>query len=152
MRHLASAMAAFAVLFGPVALAGSYQNAARLTAAVGLEAELDRAIAETRTALRAQLLAAGQPAQAVERLIEAIETEMIAGKPVLIADVTRIYAEKFTDAEIDDIVEFYETPTGRKMVASQADLVAAYARAIEVWVTLSIERAQAKVDAGGASV
>jgi hypothetical protein len=40
-----------------------------------------------------------------------------------IADIlARVYAEKFSEAELKDIVAFYESPTGKKFVAATADI------------------------------
>ena len=39
------------------------------------------------------------------------------GKPELMAFVTQIYAARFTQAEIEDLTQFYRTPTGQKYLA-----------------------------------
>lgn len=36
--------------------------------------------------------------------------------------LARVYAEKFTEAELKDIVAFYESPTGKKFVGATADI------------------------------
>ncbi len=36
--------------------------------------------------------------------------------------LARVYAEKFTEAELKDIIAFYESPTGKKFVGTTADL------------------------------
>lgn len=40
----------------------------------------------------------------------------------LYAEMAKIYMESFTEAEIDKILEFYNTPVGQKMVASLPEI------------------------------
>jgi hypothetical protein len=43
-------------------------------------------------------------------------------KEEIAAIIARVYAEKFTEAELNDIITFYNTPTGKKMVAATGDI------------------------------
>ncbi|MFW6412917.1 MAG: DUF2059 domain-containing protein [Oceanicaulis sp.] len=42
--------------------------------------------------------------------------------PVLTAEYQAYYAETFTAAELEEILAFYDTPTGRKMLEGSAEL------------------------------
>lgn len=43
-------------------------------------------------------------------------------KAEITAILARVYAEKFTEAELKEIIAFYESPTGKKFVGATADI------------------------------
>lgn len=154
-NRLAAAIAALA-LFGaaPAAHAATYENAARLVAEMGLRTEIDRAIGDAVSAVRAQLVQQGAPAQKIDEFVAAFRDELEAGAPELVANMTRVYADRFSDAEVEDLLRFYQSPTGRKLVDVQHDLVIAQTQAVMLWVAAAAQKATAKLSGvnSGASV
>lgn len=126
--------------------AASFENASRLVVAMGLQTQIDDAIAQTTAELRQATAAAGMPAQKAQQLIEEVEAEMRRSSPVLIADFTRIYAERFSDAEINDLVAFYRSPTGRRLVEIQTELTNAQLAAVQNWLNDVMTRAVQKIE------
>ena len=43
-------------------------------------------------------------------------------KDEIAAIIARVYAEKFTESELNDIIAFYNSPTGKKFVATTGDI------------------------------
>lgn len=43
-------------------------------------------------------------------------------KAEISAILARVYAEKFSEAELKEIIAFYESPTGKKFVGATADI------------------------------
>jgi hypothetical protein len=54
--------------------------------------------------------------------LRALLPEFDKRKEEITGILARVYAEKFTEAELKDIVAFYESPTGKKFVGSTADI------------------------------
>lgn len=153
--QLSVVIAALALLIAaPAAEAATYENAARLVAAMGLRAEIDRAIGEAVSTVRTQLVQQGAPAQKVDEFVAAFRDELEAGAPELVEEMARAYADRFSDAEIDDLIVFYKSPTGQKLVGAQHDLALAQTQAVVRWVTAAAQSATAKLNAvnNGASV
>ena len=44
--------------------------------------------------------------------------------PLLMETIVSLYGERFTEEEIREMIAFFRTPTGKKMVSEQADLFA----------------------------
>lgn len=154
-NHLTAAIAALALIgAAPAAHAATYENAGRLVAAMGLRTEIDRAIGDAVAAVRAQLVQQGAPTQKVDEFVAAFRDELEAGAPELVANVTRVYADRFSDAEVEDLVRFYQSPTGRKYVGVQHDLAIAQTQAVVLWVAGAAQKATAKLSGvdSGASV
>lgn len=57
-----------------------------------------------------------------EKNREAFKKEMMASLDDIYVKLAKIYTEKFTEAEIDEILAFYETPVGKKMRAITPEL------------------------------
>lgn len=54
--------------------------------------------------------------------LRALLPEFDKRKDEITAILARVYAEKFTEAELKDILTFYESPTGKKFVGATADV------------------------------
>jgi hypothetical protein len=50
-----------------------------------------------------------------EKNQEAFKQEMMASLDGIYVRLAKVYTEKFTEAEIDQILAFYQTPVGKKM-------------------------------------
>lgn len=161
MRNLAKAIIGAVAMTGGVLAVGistagaaSLENAGRLADIMGLQTEIDRAIGDAVAAVRAQLVQQGAPAEKTDAFVAAFRDELDAGAPVLMAELTRAYADRFSDAEISEMIRFYETPAGRKLVDVQHDLALAQSQAVARWIAAAAQNASNKLNgvAGGASV
>ena len=52
---------------------------------------------------------------------------------MLFRSVTQIYAKHFTEAELKDIVAFYRTPAGKKMIAQEPAAIKESLDAAQQW-------------------
>lgn len=156
MRNLVKTIIVALALAAGVSAAGaaSLENASRLAAVMGLETEIDRAIGDAVSAVRAQLVQQGAPAQKIDAFIAAFRDELDAGAPTLLAELTRSYADRFSEAEISELIRFYETPAGRKLVDVQHDLAIAQTQAVTRWIGAAAQNVSNKLSgaANGASV
>lgn len=59
----------------------------------------------------------GLPSQAWEVFGDEMRKEFKASEPQFLAAVTPIYDRNFTEAELDDLLAFYGTSTGKKAIA-----------------------------------
>jgi hypothetical protein len=57
----------------------------------------------------------------ISATLRALLPEFDKRKEEITGILARIYAEKFTEAELKDIVAFYESPTGKKFVGATGD-------------------------------
>jgi len=119
---------------------------------MGLETEIDRAIGDAVASVRTQLLGKGMPAEKVDEFVSAFRNELDAGKPDLLEDLTRAYADRFSDREIEDLIGFYESPAGRKLVDVQHELALQQAYAVAKWIGEAAQRASTSLSGAGASV
>lgn len=150
-KSLAACAAALALAGMPAANAASYDNAARLIAATELEVVIERSIGDAVSAVRRQLTQQGAPAAKMEAFLAAFRDELTAAAPTLVEEMTRVYADRFSDAEIEDLVEFYESPTGRKLVDVQYELATAQTEAVGRWIVAAAQAATEKLNAAGIS-
>ena len=154
MRHFLFIAIAALTLFGAAqtAEAASLENAERLTDAMGLQSEIDKAIGDAVASIRTQLKQQGMAPEKVDDFVTALRDELDAGADDLIGDIARSYADRFSDAEIDDLISFFESPTGRKLVAVQNELAQEQAEAIIRWIAGALDKAAGKLNGASASV
>lgn len=154
MRHFLFIAIAALTLFAAAqsAEAASVENAERLTDAMGLQSEIDKAIGDAVASIETQLKQQGIASEKVDDFVTALRDELDAGADDLIADIARSYAERFSDAEIDDLISFFESPTGRKLVTVQNELAQEQAEAIIRWVAGALDKASVKLNGASASV
>ena len=62
-----------------------------------------------------------------------LNKEYGAKRADIINEVARVYAQHFTEAELKDILAFYKSPTGRKMLAEEPKAVEQSLRAAQDW-------------------
>jgi len=58
----------------------------------------------------------------ISTILRAMLPEFDKRKDEITGILARVYAEKFTEAELKDILTFYESPAGKKFVAATADI------------------------------
>lgn len=136
----------------PGANASSIENARRLTVAMGLQNEIDKAIGSAVASIRSQMTQQGVAPEKVDAFVAALRDELDAGAATLVDDLARSYAGRFSDAEVEDLIAFYESPTGKKLVAVQTELAQEQAQAILRWIAGALEKAATAVSNSGASV
>ncbi len=150
-RAFAVAALAFLLAVSP-AHAATYANASRLVAAMSLRAEIDNAIGDAVGLVRAGLEKQGLAPDKIDQFVAAFRDELEAAAPDLVRATVQNYADRFSDAEVDDLLAFYETPTGQKLVSVQRELVAGQVAAVGNWINAAAQRATEKLQASGASV
>ena len=78
-----------------------------------------------------------------EVISEIIETVLVPEAkrraPEMSEAMARLYAERFTAPELQDVVDFYRTPTGRKLVAASPELLSEGNRLGQAWGRLIVE-------------
>ncbi len=132
--RIAAVLAAVGLLAGQAAFAGSFENARRLIAAMGVEAQLEETIVDAVDEATASLLQRGLPDPTIRAASRAMKSEMLDSVPQLLNEVITIYAGQFSDVELADLIEFYESPTGQKYARSQGAIKRKRERALEQWM------------------
>jgi hypothetical protein len=69
-----------------------------------------------------------------KRFTEAIDKEMAIGSP-LITDIVDVYARHYSEKELDDMITFYRTETGKKLIKSMPEVVGECMAAGQKWGT-----------------
>jgi uncharacterized protein len=159
MKHLFAAAALFAFLAGPVlapALAEEAIPAAKLAQAEelirisGADAIMGSADAMSDMMVeQVQKNVPGIDSEAVETLKKIVHEEYAKSAPQMLEDAGRIYARHFSAAELNDMIAFYKTPTGKRMVAETPILMresaqvsaALSARIVQRFIVYAQERA-----------
>jgi hypothetical protein len=139
--HLARASAAALILAGFIGTAGAQQPVAaqvqvarEIVVASGASRSFDpivpgilqQAVAlyvQQNPDLQKQLLEAAQ----------AIKPEFDKRLPELVDIIARIYASRFTEAELKEILAFYRSPIGKKYVATQPGVLEESFRLAQAW-------------------
>jgi len=52
-----------------------------------------------------------------------VQTEFASRRTEVIDEIARLYAQHFTEAEMKEVIAFYKTPTGRKLVADEPAII-----------------------------
>ena len=63
-------------------------------------------------------------------------------------EVSRIYATRFTDQELKDILAFYKSPSGKKMLTEQTKVIEASMKFAQDWANQAFRRSD-RQDARG---
>ena len=84
----------------------------------------------------------------MQNITALVRSDLMDSLPNLMNGITNIYAEEFTDAELEDLIRFYKTPTGQKFVSMRSKLSSRQSSALRTWFdnvrtrTLSLIEAQ----------
>ncbi len=133
--------------FTPSARAGSVEQAEQLVNLLQLETQLVEAIDASLKSAGSKLLRRGYPATTVQNITALVRNDMMVSLPDLMNGITNIYAEEFTDAELGDLIRFYETPTGQKFVSMRSKLSSRQSSALRDWFDNVRARTLAQVEA-----
>ena len=63
----------------------------------------------------------------------------------LVNDVAKNYATSFTEQELKDILAFYKTPAGKKLISDQPKVVDASLKFAQTWANTLSEQVIAKM-------
>jgi uncharacterized protein len=139
MKHVFAATALFVFLAVPAfspALAEDAIPAARLAQAKeliqvsGAEALLVSADAMSDMMVeQVQKNVPGIDSEAIETLKKIVHEEYAKSAPQMLEDAGRIYARHFSEAEMNDMIAFYKTATGKRLVAETPALMRECAQA-----------------------
>jgi hypothetical protein len=72
-------------------------------------------------------------AKDLNEVARTLVTEFAAKSAELTAEVARTYAEHFTEAELRELVVFYKTPLGKKVISEEPKVIDASAGRINKW-------------------
>lgn len=151
-RYLARIIIA---LIGVIAMlgaqAGTTQSARKLIDLLDVPDRLENTILGAVDDARRDLLARGMPSSTVNLVTTAMKVEVLASIPDLLDEVTGIYADEFTEPELQDLIAFYESPTGQKYVRSQSTIASKQSDALKNWLgEVRTRTAQRITNAAGA--
>jgi len=65
----------------------------------------------------------------------ALRTEFLPRRNELLNEAAKYYAQRFTEAELKELVVFYKTPIGRKMVTQEPQALDDTFKYVEQWTT-----------------
>ena len=71
--------------------------------------------------------------QDLNQVVEILRPEVELQKQQMVNTASRIFAERFTEAELKDIVAFYKSPTGQKFVEQQPLVLDDIVRELSTW-------------------
>jgi hypothetical protein len=76
-----------------------------------------------------------QLSQPLNEVAAQLRKEYDVKRAEILDEVAKIYAQHFTEAEIRDIVAFYKTPVGRKMITEEPLAIDQSLKAAQAWAT-----------------
>jgi uncharacterized protein len=59
----------------------------------------------------------------LDEVADGLQKELASKSGEIVTDVARIYAQHFSDQELKEILAFYKTPTGKKMLAEEPQVI-----------------------------
>ncbi len=89
------------------------------TAAEGFASEFEKGVATNPFFAEMEAATPGFTAFISARMLESLSEQMAAAHPVLVADLSRIFADTMTVSQLDAAIGFYQSPTGQKVIALQ---------------------------------
>lgn len=102
----------------PGAAAGPTQNhlelARQLAAMLGIPELFDGVARELPDQLRKNTVTRPELAKDLEQVLEALKPELNQQRQQMINTAARVYASRLTEAELKEIVGFFNTPAGKK--------------------------------------
>ncbi|EJW12596.1 hypothetical protein A33M_1879 [Rhodovulum sp. PH10] len=69
----------------------------------------------------------------LDEVAEHLKKQYAAKQDELMNEVARIYAEKFSEAELKDLVKFYKSPLGHKMATTEPEVIDASMKRAQLW-------------------
>src|SRR5215471_5869417 len=97
-----------------------------------------------------------QLTQPLNEVANALRREYDPKRAEILDEVAKIYAQHFTEAELRDIVAFYKTPAGRKMITEEPLAIDQSLKAAQAWATqfsdVVMERFRSEMKKRGANL
>ncbi|MCG8670883.1 MAG: DUF2059 domain-containing protein, partial [Pseudomonadales bacterium] len=66
-------------------------------------------------------------------VVDTVAVEMVSRRPELDRFLARVWASGFTDDEMQDLIDFYSSPTGQKFAQTHGQILAVQTAAAEQW-------------------
>ena len=85
------------------------------------------------------------PSPSLDYFRKKFDAGMIKALPELLSAQVIIYQRHFTDAEVFDLLAFYSTPTGKKLIETQPILMAEGMQAGQIWGKTVAQRLNKKI-------
>ncbi len=88
--------------------------------------------------------------QLIETVVDEIAIEMAADRPKLDRTINEVWARRFTQQELEEIYQFYNTPVGKKLSEKSPELIALTIGAAKQWektiATDMVTKARAEIE------
>jgi uncharacterized protein len=62
-----------------------------------------------------------------------LRTELASRRNEIVDEIARLYAERFTEAELKDVLNFYKSPVGKKFAAAEPAVIDQGLQRAEAW-------------------
>lgn len=116
--------------------AAQLQLATSVVQALGMQHVADALVSALKIVLVQSIAANNKqtPAQVMPAVEQILVPDLKAREPDYIAAVAAIYGRAFTESELQQILAFYQTPTGQKLQSLDAGLTHAMVQAGHDWI------------------
>lgn len=74
-----------------------------------------------------------------------LRADYVGRKADIHAEIGRAYASQFTEAELKQIVLFYKTPLGKKLIESEPKAIDEATKRVDAWATKFADEVMAKI-------
>ena len=99
----------------------------------GIARSFDSVIPSFADQIRKQAVTRPDISKDLDAVLVGLQPEMELQKQRMVDIAARTYAAKFTEAELKDIAGFFRSPTGKRYVEAQPDLLDAMVREMQGW-------------------
>ena len=103
-------------------------------AALRITDQFDSLLPQTAQALQSELIQKNPDvSDLISEVVQTKTLEMVARRADLEKEVATVYANAFTEAELNDIAAFYEGATGKKLIAEGPIATRETLKAVDIW-------------------
>ncbi len=78
-------------------------------------------------------------------IVTQLRAQYAVRRPEIHAEIGRAYAVQFTEAELRQIVAFYKTPLGKKLIDAEPKAIDEATKRVDVWATKFADEVMAKM-------
>ncbi len=76
-----------------------------------------------------------------------LRTDYVGRRTEIRAEIGRAYASQFTEPELRQIIAFYKTPLGKKLIDAEPKAIDEATKRVDVWATKFADEVMAKIKA-----
>lgn len=113
----------------------------------GIARSFDSIIPTFDQQIRQQALTRPEMTKDLDEVLTALQPEMELQKQRMIDIAARIYANQLSEAELQDIATFFRSPSGKRYVATQPQVLDQMVQAMQTWTQEVSEYAMIRVRA-----